>query len=83
MIDFDSNWPVAYLPEDWTGECYIINTMGFSAFFKMYTDISKWIIDNIDNPRANAHWTRLGDCMYFKFRKSKDMLFFKLSWPAK
>lgn len=80
MINLTGNWPTSELPYGWAGKCYISNTMGFDKHLQLYKDIMHWIETNIEDPNKNAHWIKIGDCIYVHIRKKQDLVWFKLVW---
>ena len=81
----ESNWPkygADKLPYGWAGEYSNANTIGFDAHFAKYNEIVDWIQDNIKRPHSNAHWSKIGDCIYVQIRKRKDWVWFTLRFGA-
>jgi hypothetical protein len=66
------------LPYGWAGELAYPNTQGFEEHFRLYKDMVEHIMSNVANPHDNVLWTKIGDCIYVKFRKEKDLMWFKL-----
>lgn len=80
MIEASENWDEDKLPYGWVGEWTNPNTIGFEKHFRLYQEITDWIVNNIHNPYGNCKWTKTGDCIYVQFRKQKDMAWFLLRW---
>ena len=76
------NWPKYShtLPYGWAGEYSDANTIGFELHRQKYEDIVKWIHTNVKRPYSNAHWAKLGDCIYVQLRRKKDWVWFTLRW---
>lgn len=82
-IDIDGNWPEHEFDIEangWAGGCSFPNNTNFNDHWKFYLDTIRWIKDNIENHRSNVLWTKIGDCIYFKFRKERDYALFLLRW---
>ena len=80
-----SHWPTNEFPYGWAG-CYVmpVYRIPWDQAEAMMTDVTAWIKKSITNCESNCHWAHItGDHLYFRFRKSDDMLAFALSWPAK
>lgn len=84
LIDLPpANWPRRsndQRPYGWAGEYSIPNRVGFDAHAQMYRDITEWIKGNIERPYKNAHWAKIGDCIYVQIRKKADFTLFMLRW---
>ena len=80
MIEDNWTFDDPDLPYGWAGEYSNANTIGFELHYQLYSDIVDWINSNIKNPRSNARWTKIGDCIYVQIRKKKDYTWFSLRW---
>lgn len=83
MDQVEENWDwdnSGILPYGWAGEYSNANTIGFDKHYELYRNMVRWIHDNISNCERNVCWAKIGDCLYFQFRKEKDMAFFLLRW---
>lgn len=85
MLTMTKNWPEDLLvnnriPYGWAGQQSIPNTTNFDDHWQQYLDIVKWINENIENPKQNACWTKIGDCIYVYIRKPTDWTWFILRW---
>lgn len=81
----EGHWPTYgsdHLPYGWAGEYTCANTIGFDAHAALYNEIVDWIHDNIARPHTNAHWAKMGDCIYVQIRKKKDMFWFTMRFGA-
>ena len=67
-------------PNGWAGSRSIPNKVNFDYHERLYADIVEWILANVERPRSNAHWRKVGDCLYFQIRKPKDFIAFLLRW---
>lgn len=67
-------------PGDWAGQYICANTIGFDRHFQLYNDIVDWIWDNVEDPKSNAQWNKIGDCIYVYIRKPNDYFLFSLRW---
>jgi hypothetical protein len=76
------NWFYNDLPYGWAGELSYPNDTNFKEHLEMYCEMVEWIQHNVKNPRNNVLWNKIGDCIYFQFRKPKDLMWFKLRWGA-
>lgn len=56
------------------------NTIGFDNHFKLYLGIVKWINDNVNDYFENCQWTKVGDCIYVRFKDADDYVRFMLKW---
>lgn len=77
------HWPgysAEKLPQTWAGEYHIVNNMGFLLHDQIYCDVVAWINENIARPYKNAHWAKIGDCIYVQIRKKQDFTLFMLRW---
>jgi hypothetical protein len=66
----------------WTNELTYPNTMGFDRHFQMYRDIVAWIRLHVKDPTHNVMWTKIGDCIYVRFRNEQDRNWFVLRFGA-
>jgi hypothetical protein len=76
------NWFYNDLPYGWAGEVAFPNKTDFDDHFQLYCDMVEWVEQNVNNHRSNVLWSKIGDCIYFQFRKKKDLMWFKLRWGA-
>lgn len=77
------NWPKTNrnaIAHGWTGEWRNPNTVGFNAHAAKYNHVVQWIHDNVERPYKNAHWAKIGDCIYVQIKKPKDFVLFTLRW---
>jgi len=79
---YASNWQTGTLtqPNGWAGYLYIPNTTCFDDHYQTYVGIINWIEGNIERPYRNAHWSKIGDCIYVNIRKKDDFARFLLRW---
>lgn len=70
------------LPYGWAGELSYPNVTNFDDHMAMYMEMVGWINKMIPNPKQNACWNKIGDCIYVMFRKEKDMAWFATRWGS-
>ena len=70
------------VPYGWAGERSYPNNIGFDKHFQMYNDIVDWLHTNVENTKHNAHWNKIGDCIYVQLRKRENLMMFVLRWGA-
>ena len=70
------------LPYGWAGELAYPNRTNFADHMEMYMDMVRHINTVVNNPKQNACWNKIGDCVYVMFRKQKDMDWFVLKYGA-
>ncbi len=80
MTMYLDHWRSEQLPYGWVGECRIALTT--NDYYEIYNKLMRWIPKNINYYRSNMQWRLDNKYMYFRFRKSEDMLRFKLTWPT-
>lgn len=86
LVSMLGNWPentsTGNLPYGWAGELTYPNITDFEDHMAMYQDMVHHINTVVKNPKQNALWTKIGDCIYVQFRKQKDMDWFVLKYGA-
>lgn len=94
MLSVISHWPADLyspkmsgmsgpdLPYGWAGELTYPNVTDFNDHIAMYYGMVSWINEMILNPKQNACWNKIGDCIYVMFRKEKDMSWFVTRWGS-
>lgn len=83
ILELIGNWPKdtsAKLPYGWAGAWHNANQIGFKAHMEMYMRICRWINRHVKNPKQNAQWTKIGDCLYVHIRKPQDFTAFILTF---
>jgi hypothetical protein len=81
----EPNWPNSLsntVLHGWAGELYYPNNTHFEHHFQLYRDMVEFIMSTVKNPHNNVLWNKMGDCIYIKFRKKKDMAWFTLRFGA-
>lgn len=53
---------------------------GFDWHFDTYEQIAKWIPENVEDWANNAQWLKVSDCIYVRFKREKDYVWFMLKW---
>ena len=64
------------LPYGWAGELAYPNRTNFEDHYNTYVDMLNFVSTNVKNYHNNCQWTKIGDCVYFMFRKQKDLSWF-------
>jgi len=78
-----ANWPLdisTNKPEGWSGEHAIPNRRGFERHMALYVEIVQWILKNIEDPKENAQWNKVGDCIYVYIRRPRDFTMYSLKY---
>lgn len=85
LLQVEDNWPYdVYIPgtgtlDGWAGSWAKYNRR-FGDGITQLNSIVEWILENIENPKSNAHWTRVGDYIHVAIRRPKDYQWFLMRW---
>lgn len=69
------------LPHGWAGLCKVDYEFN-GDYLQKYLETYAWIQDNVDNYSDNTQIFVFGGTVFYFFRKSNDMMLFKLRWSG-